>query len=63
MEILETEEEVKDKIGVPPLPARTKGHIRFENVTFGYEREDGPVLNDVSLEVLPGETVAIVGPT
>src|SRR4029077_5617376 len=34
----------------------------LECVTFGYDPER-PVLQDVSLEVLPGETLAIVGPT
>jgi ATP-binding cassette subfamily B protein len=36
------------------------GHIRFENVTFGYDRHQ-PVLKDVSFEVRPGEMVGIVG--
>ncbi|MDX1662414.1 MAG: ABC transporter ATP-binding protein [Candidatus Promineifilaceae bacterium] len=38
------------------------GHICFEDVSFGYG-EDTNVLKDVTLEVLPGETVAIVGQT
>lgn len=42
--------------------ADIKGHITFENVTFSYE--DGkPVLKNVSFEVQPGQTVAIVGQT
>ena len=36
--------------------------MRIEHVTFGYDA-GRPVLHDVSLEVRPGETVAIVGPT
>ncbi|HUP48549.1 MAG TPA: ATP-binding cassette domain-containing protein, partial [Thermoanaerobaculia bacterium] len=39
-----------------------RGEIRFENVTFGY-RKDEPILRDVSLELRPGEKVALVGPT
>jgi ATP-binding cassette, subfamily B, bacterial len=37
------------------------GHIVFENVTFGYE--ENPLLKDISFEVEPGKTVAIVGQT
>ncbi|MEP6602288.1 MAG: ABC transporter ATP-binding protein, partial [Nitrospirota bacterium] len=42
--------------------ANSKGHIRFEAVTFGYEPQR-PVLRNVSLEASPGETIAIVGVT
>ena len=63
MEVLGSGEEVRDKTGAVPLAARCKGHVRYEEVTFGYQREDGPVLEGVSLEVKPGQTVAIVGPT
>jgi len=38
------------------------GHISIKNVTFGYD-EKRPILKDVSLEINPGETVAIVGPS
>ena len=37
-----------------------RGEIRFENVTFGYDRNQ-PVLHDVSFTVAPGEMVGIVG--
>ncbi len=37
-----------------------RGAIRFENVTFGYDRNQ-PVLHDVSFAVAPGEMVGIVG--
>jgi ATP-binding cassette subfamily B multidrug efflux pump len=43
------------------LPTVT-GAVSFRNVTFGYSRGT-PVLNDVSFDVLPGETIALVGPT
>lgn len=39
-----------------------EGHIRFEDVTFGYT-EDVDVLQEVDFEVRPGETVALVGQT
>ncbi len=38
------------------------GHIAFENVRFGYN-EDEEVIKDISFEVEPGQTVAIVGAT
>src|SRR5262249_39122064 len=40
-------------------PARLTGRIELRGVTFGYDR--GPVLNDVSLLVQPGERIALVG--
>jgi ATP-binding cassette subfamily B protein len=43
-------------------PERVRGHIEFRHVWFAYEGEDW-VLRDVSFEVHPGETVALVGPT
>jgi subfamily B ATP-binding cassette protein MsbA len=40
---------------------RAQGHVRFEQVSFRY-KEDGPLtLNNIELEVKPGETVALVG--
>ena len=39
-----------------------EGHVKFENVHFGYEK-DKEILHGISLEAKPGEVVAIVGPT
>jgi ATP-binding cassette, subfamily B, putative efflux pump len=39
-----------------------RGRVTFERVTFGY-RADQPVVHDVSLDVRPGETIALVGPS
>ena len=41
--------------------ARARGQIEFRNVSFEYASEKGGVLHDVSFQVEPGETVAIVG--
>jgi ABC-type multidrug transport system fused ATPase/permease subunit len=43
-------------------PARLSGKIEFRNVTFGY-KDERPVLEDFSLTIAPGETVALVGHT
>jgi ATP-binding cassette subfamily B multidrug efflux pump len=52
--------------GVDRPGARTlevsRGEVRFESVTFGYGRKDAaPVLDDLSLEIRPGERVGLVG--
>jgi ATP-binding cassette subfamily B protein len=50
-------------IAEPKEPVRwenVRGEIRFQDVTFGYDRNQ-PVLRDVSFEVRPGEMVGIVG--
>ena len=45
--------------------AKTKGGIRFENVSFSYQQEVGrkDALTDVNLSIRPGEIVAFVGPS
>jgi len=44
-----------------PVPWNdVQGAIRFDNVTFGYDRNQ-PVLRDVSFDVKPGEMIGIVG--
>ena len=43
-------------------PENVEGAVEFRDVTFGYER-NRPVLDHVSFQVQPGETVALVGPT
>lgn len=46
------------------LPQPGKGHIRFDNITFNYpSRPDRSALQSFSLDVMPGETVALVGPS
>lgn len=60
-EVLDATPEITEKPNALPLNT-TRGHIKFENVTTGYDPER-PVLLDISLEVRPGEALAIVGPT
>ncbi|MEI6666242.1 MAG: ABC transporter ATP-binding protein, partial [Chloroflexota bacterium] len=46
----------------PARPAEVRGRVAFEHVSFQYNPEQS-LIEDLSLEVDPGETVAIVGPT
>jgi ATP-binding cassette subfamily B protein len=47
-----------------PLPEPPEGRVSFEGVSFRYpSQSDRPALEDFTLEVAPGETVAIVGPS
>lgn len=59
-EILDTKSHIADE-GLLEL-VNTKGQIKFKNVRFGYI-EGEEVIKDISFEVNPGETVAIVGAT
>jgi ATP-binding cassette subfamily B multidrug efflux pump len=61
IEVLDVELTVQDRPGAVELP-RTDGSIVFDRVTFGYDPRF-PVLKDLSFEVKPGQTVALVGPT
>jgi ATP-binding cassette subfamily B protein len=58
--LLDVRPDVTDAAGAVPLPGRAVGGLVFEQVTFAYGT-GGPALRDVSLEVRPGEIVAIVG--
>ena len=59
--IMRTDPSVQDRAGAGELQ-NVQGEIRVENVTFAYD-SDLDVLQDVSLTVEPGETIAIVGPS
>lgn len=43
------------------VPTRVSGHIQFNQVSFIYGSTDKQVLHDISIEIKPGQTVAIVG--
>jgi ABC-type multidrug transport system fused ATPase/permease subunit len=59
--VLDSESAVKDYPDAKIMP-EIKGHVRFNNVTFGYV-EGALVLENFNLDIHPGETVAIVGDT
>ena len=60
-ELMRMEPELKDDTDAVELK-NVKGEIKVENVTFAYE-EDLDVLEGVSLDVKPGQTIAVVGPS
>ncbi len=59
--LLEREREVADDPGAPPLQAGA-GRVRFDHVSFAYDPAR-PILHDLSFEIPPGKTVAVVGPS
>ena len=64
VELLETEDSVKDANDTRALPDRLEGRVSFEGVTFRYPaRPEIAALENVSFEISPGETVALVGPS
>lgn len=60
-QLLDTPLEVTDVRDARPLPP-IRGRVRFDRVTFGYDPAR-PVLHDITFDVEPGQTVALVGPT
>jgi ATP-binding cassette subfamily B protein len=61
-EILDAESDVKNKPGAIDLPS-IQGHVEFKNVTFRYFGGGDPVLQSVSFEAQPGQTIALLGAT
>lgn len=60
-ELLDAREQEPDA-EVPERPERLRGHVTLDKVAFRYE-PDKPLIENLSLSVEPGQTVAIVGPT
>src|SRR5438045_6406032 len=60
-EFLAAPEESADRVSAA-APRAVKGHVEFDRVAFRYLPEK-PLIEDFSLDVRPGETVAIVRPT
>ena len=60
-DLLEQPAEIQDKPGAAPIRV-SGGAVSFDNVAFGYDPER-PILKGISLDVQPGQKVAIVGPS
>lgn len=57
-------DEMADESAKPALGGRTvRGEVEFDHVRFTYDGADKPVIKDFSAHALPGQKVAIVGPT
>ncbi len=60
-ELLDEAEEIPEPAGATVL-SNLRGRVQFEHVKFGYQ-PDVPLMEDVNIDVQPGQTIAIVGPT
>ncbi|MGN0482135.1 MAG: ABC transporter ATP-binding protein [Lachnospiraceae bacterium] len=64
-DILDTEPDIVDDAEVQKLP-EIEGRVEFDHVSFTYDAgtpSETSVLKDVSFQIQPGETIALVGPT
>lgn len=60
-EIMTTDPEIKDSPNAVPL-TNSRGNIIFENITFSYDNQEH-ILKNLTLEIRPGETLAVAGPS
>ncbi len=60
-EIIDAESEVKEQPGAIDLK-EARGHVRFENVSFGYDPAR-PILRNIDIDATPGELIAMLGPS
>lgn len=60
-EFLNLKPKVEEPSNPRPFPKPIKSKIRFEHVGFSYPNTSTMVLNDINLEILPGQIVALVG--
>lgn len=61
-EIMYQPVDISDSVSAEPIE-NVRGAVRFENVTFSYSDENDNVLKDISLDIKPGENIAVVGPS
>lgn len=62
LEVMDTEPIIQDLPQAMDIE-NIKGDIELDNVTFSYDKEEGPVLNNLSLDIPQGKNTAIVGPS
>ncbi len=62
VEIMDSTVEILDEPGSASME-KVEGGIQFDHVSFEYPDDHNPVLNDISLQIRPGEKIALVGPS
>lgn len=62
LDVMETPTEIKDAPDAQEL-TNVEGHVSYEHVSFHYNDDDTPVLNDISIDIPAGKSVALVGPS
>ena len=62
VEVMEIKPDIVDKEDAIEL-GDVKGHIEFKNVSFSYKDGEDTVLENINLDIKPGKTVALVGPS
>ncbi len=62
VEIMDSTVEILDEPGAEPME-KVEGSIQFDHVSFEYPDDHNAVLNDISLNIRPGEKIALVGPS
>ncbi|MCW4052079.1 MAG: ABC transporter ATP-binding protein/permease [Candidatus Bathyarchaeota archaeon] len=60
-EVMDAERQINEKTDALTLP-KLIGHVKFKNVSFSYEKSR-PILKNITFDVKPGETVALLGAT
>lgn len=62
VEIMDADIDIFDEVGAEELKD-VKGAIQFDHVNFEYPDDHTPVLEDICLNISPGEKIALVGPS
>ena len=60
-ELLDEQEEIPEEANAKVI-THPQGEVQFEHVQFGYNA-DAPLMEDMNIDVKPGQTIAVVGPT
>ena len=63
LDVIDTPTDVVDEIKLVPSDelCKLKGEIELKNVSFGYDRNQPPLIENLSLHIAPGKSVAFVG--